>query len=137
MTDAGKTLTTGEYSKLSGVSVSTITKQLRKGALSGRKINGKWAIDASEVQNLDARPKSVSTNQKAQVSAGKKAPPSKPSGGKAYDVTTFSRMTYLTEKGVRLWLKTGRLSGSVDEAGNPLVDADNLDRPEMRHLVRK
>lgn len=138
MTLAGKTLTTSEYSKISGTSVSTITKLLRKGDLQGQKINGKWAIDASEAQkiNTPAAPPSKHA-QKNAAPAGDPPPPPSASGGKTLDVETFTRMTYLTEKGVRQWLKTGRLSGRVDDHGNPLVDADNLDRPEIRHLIRK
>jgi hypothetical protein len=57
--------------------------------------------------------------------------------GKAYDVETFAQMTYLTEKGVHLWLKIGRLSGSTGTDGKVRVDAANLDRPELQHLIRK
>ena len=46
-------------------------------------------------------------------------------------------MTYLTEKGVRQWLASGRLSGRLDPGGKGVVDAANLDRPELRHLIRK
>jgi hypothetical protein len=46
-------------------------------------------------------------------------------------------MTYLTEKGVRQWLKTGRLSGRAGADGKVRVDAANLDRPELQHLIRK
>jgi hypothetical protein len=56
---------------------------------------------------------------------------------KAYDVETFVQMTYLTEKGVRQWLKTGRLSGRTGADGKVQVDTANLDRPELQHLIRK
>jgi hypothetical protein len=138
MTSAGKTLTTSEYSKISGISVSTITKLLRKGKLRGQKINGKWAIDAIESQKMELKEsQSVKTGQHESPPAVEQAAPSPPSRCKTYDVMTFTNMTYLTENGVRQWLKTGRLSGSIDEHGNLLIDADNLDRPEMRHLIRK
>jgi len=138
MTDAGKTLTTREYSQISGIAVSTITQMLRKGTLRGKKINGKWAIDASEGQKINAT--DGNTKKKAEKKAdphAEQTPSLKPSGGKAYDVETFVRMTYLTEKGVRQWLKIGRLSGAVDASGNAMVDADNLQRPALRHLIRK
>ena len=53
-----------------------------------------------------------------------------------YDVKTFAEITFLTEQGVRQWLTCGRLSGSVDANGNQTVDAENLDRPELKHLIR-
>ena len=138
MTDAGKTLTTSEYSKISGVSVSTITKMLRQGKLLGRKINGKWAIDADQVPKIDTFADKTNKNVRNKTEpAMQQTPPPTTSGGKAYDVDTFTRMTYLTEKGVRQFLKTGRLSGSVDDNGNLLVNADNLDRPDFRHLIRQ
>jgi hypothetical protein len=139
MTSAGKTLTTSEYSKISGRSVSTITKLLRDGKLKGQKVNGKWAIDASQAQPTGSNTEQPQNN--AQKNAPPVAEPSTPakssSGNKTYDVDTFTRMTYLTEKGVRQWVKSGRLSGSVDARGNVFVDADNLDRSEIRHLIRK
>ena len=46
-------------------------------------------------------------------------------------------MTYLTEKGVRQWLASGRLTGRLNPGGEGVVDAANLDRPELRHLIRK
>jgi len=46
-------------------------------------------------------------------------------------------LTYLTEKGVRQWLKAGRLSGRPGADGKVLVDTANLDRPELQHLIRK
>lgn len=139
MTSAGETLTTSEYSEISGISITTITKMLRDGKLKGKKINGKWAIDASQMQ----QPPSIA--DQAHNKGSQKAPPAiepatpaKASGGnKTYDVDTFTRMTYLTEKGVRQWVRSGRLSGSVDTQGNVSINADNLDRPEIRHLIRK
>jgi hypothetical protein len=134
MTDDAKTLSSGEFSKITGLTVSTVTKLLRQGKLRGEKRSGKWAIYASERHNpvlgtnktpaqpaiqFDDPPANIST-----VSAG------------AYDVETFARMTYLTEKGVRQWLRNGRLSGRSGADGKDLVDAANLDRPELRHLIR-
>jgi hypothetical protein len=138
MTDADNTLTTSDYSKLSGIAVSTIAQMLRQGKLRGEKRNGKWAIDASEVQKIQTT--AGETNKESDIiikSNVDQTSSVNPSGGKVYDVDTFARMTYLTERGVRQWLKSGRLSGTVDDGGNALVDADNLERPEIRHLIRK
>lgn len=133
MADIGKTLTTGEFSQKTGIAVYSITQMLRKGIISGEKRSGKWAIFESALQN-----KAVLTKKDRGKSSDYLGPifDTTVSAGKAYDVETFVQMTYLTEKGVRQWLKIGRLSGSTDAAGKVLVDASNLDRPELRHLVR-
>lgn len=137
MTSAGNTLSTNEYSKISGLSVSTITKMLRKGELRGQKIGGKWAIDTSETQQFNAGGDQTNNHKQDSVKpATKQTAATKPSDNDTYDIDTFTRMTYLTEKGVRQWVKNGRLSGSVDDSGNLSVDADNLNRPEIRHLIR-
>ena len=137
MTSAGNTLSTNEYSKISGLSISTITKMLRKGELRGQKIGGKWAIDASETQQFNAGGDQTNNHQKdSEKPAAKQTAVTKPSNNETYDIDTFTSMTYLTEQGVRQWVKNGRLSGSVDNSGNLLVDADNLNRPEFRHLIR-
>lgn len=134
MTDIGQTLTTGEFSQKTGIAVSTITRMLRQGQINGEKHSGKWAIYESELQNKTVVTKKDRGKSSACLGPIFDAPLSdEPS----YDVETFVQMTYLTEKGVRQWLKTGRLSGSTDAGGKVRVDAANLDRPDLRHLVRK
>ena len=134
MADTSKTLTTGEFSKMTGIPVSRLTQMLRHGKLAGEKRSGKWAIFASELNN---------TTADTQATRGRPADDSGPGvdrptvSDQVYDVPTFAQMTYLTENGVRRWLKTGRLSGRIDSGGQQVVDASNLDRPELRHLVRK
>lgn len=130
MTDIGETLTTAEFSKMTGISVNALGKMLRRGKLRGEKHKGKWAILASELQNVTVGPKK---NQTPSSATSNRSAPS----ATAYDIETFVQMTYLTEKGVRRWLKTGRLSGGIDTGGKILVDAANLDRPELSHLIRK
>lgn len=129
MTDIGKTLSTTEFSKMTGISVATLGKMLRRSKLRGEKHNGKWAILASELQNVAVVSKKDPTPTSTKRTSAAAA--------KTYDIETFVQMTYLTEKGVRQWLKTGRLSGGTDTGGKVLVDAANLDRPELRHLIRK
>ncbi len=46
-------------------------------------------------------------------------------------------MTYLTEFGVKLWLKQGYLTGRQNERGEWLIDADNLQTPNVKRLVRE
>ena len=133
MAENKKTLTTAEFSKMSGISVSTITQMLRRDKIRGEKRSGKWAIFESELQH----PTVVAQKKRRKLSASLE-PRFKTQADhiNAYDVETFVQMTYLTEKGVRQWLKSGRLSGSTDANGKVRVDAANLDRPELQHLIR-
>jgi hypothetical protein len=55
---------------------------------------------------------------------------------KTFSVVEFSKMTYLTEKGVNDWLKQGKLNGGQDGKGNWLVDAASLQLPFMKKLIR-
>ena len=134
MTDDAKILSSGEFSKITGLAVSAVTKMLRQGRLRGEKRSGKWAIYASELQNPALGKKDTPAQSTDRL--GHPAEEISAVNATAYDVETFARMTYLTEKGVRQWLKSGRLSGRSGADGKDLVDAANLDRPEFRHLVR-
>jgi len=131
MTENEPTLTTAEYSKKTGLATSTVAKMLREGKLRGEKRGGKWAIFASELEkdSVESRQPDV----KAPLSP---TPDTPPSSVKTYDIDTFCRLTYLTENGVRQWLKSGRLTGSIDSGGNMKVDASNLERADFKHLVR-
>ena len=133
MTDVEKTLTTGELSKKTGLSTSSITQMLRDGRIRGEKIGGRWAIhpDAIDVALTPQKEKNRTAPAEPIATVGT----SSASKG-TYDVKTFADITYLTEQGVRQWLKCGRLSGTVDANGNRTVDAENLDRPELKHLIR-
>lgn len=80
---------------------------------------------------------------KKAAAAKKSAPPQKAkpakgtaSSAKAYSLAEFVKMTYLTENGVKAWLKQGRLSGRQNETGEWMIDAANLDAPYVKRLVR-
>ena len=79
-----------------------------------------------------AAPKAAAGAPKAQTPKKKKAV----SADKSYGIVQFAEMTYLTEKGVMDWLRKGRLTGKQDSKGAWLVDADNLENPNIKHLVR-
>ncbi len=134
MAKTEKTLTTGEFSQKTGIAVSTITQMLRLNKIRGEKRSGKWAIYESELQHSAVVTQKDRGGISASVGPIFNTPVAAP---KAYDVETFVQMTYLTEKGVRQWLKTGRLSGRPGADGKVLVDTANLDRPELQHLIRK
>ncbi|MGA6926873.1 MAG: helix-turn-helix domain-containing protein [Desulfosarcina sp.] len=134
MADTHKTLTTDEFSTLTGIAVTTVTRMLRQGRLRGEKRGGKWVIPESEL----ARHESVPETDADLSSGGVETPTDPPaSSQKTLDIEDFARLTYLTPKGVRQWLGNGRLSGVIGADGAQRVDAANLERPELRHLVRK
>jgi hypothetical protein len=135
MADTAKTFTTGEFSEKTGIPVSRLTQMLRQGKLGGEKRSGKWAIYASELDNNTVLMKT--TRRRSAHDPGADVDDTPAASDQAYDVRTFAQMTYLTENGVRRWLKMGRLSGRIDSDGQQVVDASNLDRPELRHLIRK
>lgn len=133
MTEDEKTLTTAEYSAKSGLTAATVARMLRQGKLRGEKRGGKWAIFASELQSQKKLlPKASNKTGARSSSAGD----TRPADGNTYDVESFARLTFLTENGVRQWLRIGRLSGGTDSDGNLRVDASNLQRPDFQHLVR-
>lgn len=63
--------------------------------------------------------------------------PKGPSAEKTYSASEFAAMTYLTEKGVSEWLKSGKLKGVKTESGEWRVLASNLQVPSISRLVRK
>lgn len=128
MTNTPKPLTTAEYAKISGMTPSTIARMLREGKLNGEKRGGKWAI------LVNAEPHFDDTEETQQSVA---PPATSTTKVIRYDIATFAKMTYLTENGVRQWLKSGRLTGGANEDGRMEVDAVNLERLEVQHLVRK
>ena len=66
----------------------------------------------------------------------KKTKPAKAPAGKGIPLDKFVSMTYLTANGVKEWLKQGRLTGSQDGSGQWVIDATNLEVPDVKRLVR-
>ncbi|MCU0561246.1 MAG: hypothetical protein MUD16_13760 [Desulfobacterales bacterium] len=60
-----------------------------------------------------------------------------PPAERTFTVAEFAAMTYLTEKGVAEWLKTGRLQGKQIDGGKWVVFESNLQVPDISRLVRK
>ena len=117
-------LSTGEFAKKAGVSTSTVSKWLRDGKIRGEKKKGRWVISESELAGLEKEP---------QAGPGARSPKA---SDQVLTIEQFSAMTYLTEFGVRKWLKQGRLKPAVDPSGNAGVDAANLENPLIKRLVR-
>ncbi len=126
-------LTSKEFAERSGLPVSKVTKLLRDGGLKGQKMGRKWMIPATELETLQttappaARPQAITKTTPTAAAAPI---------GQGYSVAEFSALTYLTEFGVRDWLKKGRLKGTWSEDGEWRIDAANLEAPNMKNLVR-
>lgn len=132
-------LSTQEFAKKAGVSASTVSKWLRSGKLKGKKQSGKWMIAAGELDALGGTkppaPKKKSVAKGADTKPEAAALKTK-SSGKTFTIEEFSAITYLTEFGVRKWVKQGKLTVTRDESGQPCIDAANLENASIKHLIR-
>jgi len=144
-------LTTGEFASKTGITTSSVTKLIRAGKIAAAKKSGKWLIspDQLKVQAVqDAiKPGKKAAAKKAAKPAGKKtaakiSPPvkagkkAKTDSAKLYSVAEFAAMTYLTEFGVKEWLKQGRLTGQQVAGGEWQIEAACLETPDVKRLVR-
>lgn len=136
MSQSQHILTTSVFAKKAGVSAGTVLKWLRSGKIDGHKKNGKWLIAEEEISKVAPFEK---TRAQATMPVKSKPAPKVSAlqpGGSTYSVAAFSKMTYLTEFGVRLWLKTGRLISATDDTGRRGVNAASLDQPLIKRLLR-
>ncbi len=141
-------LTTGEFASKIGISTASVSKLIRDGKINAQKKSGKWMISPDQLQVPAVKALSKS-GKKAGLKKAAKAAPAKPASAekkvpaadkksteKAYTIAEFATLTYLTEFGVREWLKIGRLAGRQAPGGEWLIDAANLQLPSLKHLVR-
>ena len=151
MVQDNQLLTTAEFANRMGIAVSRVSKLIREGKIEAEKKSGKWMIHPSQLQveglqkpargrKPKPKKKAVETRQqKADTRTPKPTPPKKetaPSTGRMYTVSEFVEMTYLTEFGVRQWLKQGRLAGRQNEKGEWLIEGASLQVPDVKRLVR-
>jgi hypothetical protein len=143
-------LSTREFASKAGIGTSKVSRLIREGKIKAEKISGKWMIHPDELKIMGTQkaskttkpPKTQKTAKPSQGSvaaaAKKPMPPAKGTAAdtKAYSVAEFADMTFLTEYGVMDWLKKGRLTGKQNAAGEWLIDASNLDAPNIERLVR-
>jgi len=126
-------LTTQQFAEKASVSASTVSKWLRTGKIKGVKEGRKWMISANQLSQVtDSQEPTAKTKPTAAASTA----PAKTGNKKGYSIEQFSEITYLTPLGVRRYLKEGRLIGTQESAGNWVVDAANLEKSDIKHLVR-
>ena len=141
-------LTTGEFASKAGIATSSVTKLIKEGKIKAEKKSGKWMIPPAQLKapaltEANKAAKKAAKPAKKKAAAKKPAPTqkdkparAKPAAGKMYTVAEFAGMTYLTEFGVRQWLKQGRLAGRQAAGGEWQIDAANLETPDVKRLMR-
>ena len=95
----------------------------KKKQTAGKKAPEKAKKTTAPAKKVPKEPKKAPTEPKKTPAQTKKT----------FSVAEFSEITYLTQKGVNDWLKQGKLNG---EKGNWLVDAESLQLPFMKKLIR-
>ena len=133
-------LTTAEFGSKMGMSSSKVSKLIRQGEIKAEKKSAKWMIHSSQLQAKAAQEQNNGRQPTvgkiaAKTSQEKEAPI--PSGRKTYTLSEFVEMTYLTTFGVKLWLKQGHLTARQSEKGEWMIDAANLQTPNVKRLVRE
>ena len=158
MAKKSELMTSGEFSSKTGISKSRVSKLIREGKIKAEKKSGKWMISPDQLE-AEAVKKALKTDRpspkkKAAASKTKKAPSKAKistaakaesavdaeksfSVEKSFSIAEFAQMTYLTEKGVSEWLKSGQLAGRQNDKGDWRIDAANLDKPNVKRLVRE
>jgi excisionase family DNA binding protein len=158
-------MTTQEFSKATGIAAATVSKLIREGRIKAKKEGKCWMIASSQLEAKAVRelkktatpakgktaprpaaaPKAVrpaappAAPPAADAPAPEPAPPALPETPpeRTYSVAEFAAMTYLTEKGVSEWLKSGRLKGRQLAGGQWVVSDSNLQEPDISRLLRK
>ena len=152
MAEKSELLTSSEFSSKTGISKSRVSKLIREGKTKAEKKSGKWMISPEQLNAKSVKkalkPGKPSPQKKAATSKSKKAPSKakkspepraeKPTvAHKSFSIAEFAQMTYLTEKGVSKWLKSGQLAGQQNDKGDWRIDEANLEKPTVKRLVRE
>ena len=117
-------------------------KTQTKGAAKTKKVAAKAKKAAAPAKKTKAPAnKAAAPAKKAKSPAKKEAAPKKAAAkstrsAKSFSVTDFAGMTYLTENGVKHWLRQGLLKGHQNDKGEWQIDASNLEVPNVKRLVR-
>ena len=111
--------------------------QPKKGKSAPKKKTSKSVSKKTAATKKSTPPKKTAKPAAAKKSAPPpKTKPAKVPAGKGIPLDEFVSMTYLTANGVKKWLKQGRLTGSQDGSGQWMIDAANLEVPDVKRLVR-
>jgi len=112
--------------------------QPKKGKPAPKKKTSKSVPKKTAAAKQSAPPKKAKAAAAKKSAAPKKAKPAKgtASAAKAYSLAEFVNMTYLTENGVKEWLKQGRLIGQQAETGEWMIESANLEVPDVKRLMR-
>ena len=112
--------------------------QPKKGKSTPKKKPSKSVPKKAAAAKKPASPKKAKPSAAKKSAPPKKAKPAaaKTSAAKTIPLADFVSMTFLTENGVREWLKQGRLTGRQNESGEWVIDAANLEVPGIKRLVR-
>jgi len=111
-------------------------KTQTKGAAKNKKAGAKAKKAAAPAKKaMKSAEKTVAAAKKASAPV-KKAAPKAEKTTKSFSIAEFADMTYLTENGVRQWLRQGLLKGRQDAKGEWQIDASNLEVPNVKRLVR-
>jgi len=112
--------------------------QPKKGNTAPKKKTSKPAPKKAAAAKKSAPPKKTKPAAAKKSVPPKKAKPAaaKTSAAKTISLADFVNMTYLTENGVKEWLKQGRLTGLRAESGEWMIEAANLEVPDVKRLMR-
>lgn len=133
MATSNDMLTTQQFAEKASVSASTVSKWLRSGKIKGEKEGRKWMISADQLPQVSASQEPAAGTKPTALASAAQA---KAGNTKGYSIEQFSEITYLTPLGVERYLKEGRLSGTRETSGKWVVDAANLEKSDIKHLVR-
>ena len=114
--------------------------QPKKGKPAPKKKASKSVPKKAAAAKKSAPPKKAKPAAAKKLAPPKKAKPAKAkiktSTAKTIPLADFVSMTYLTENGVKEWLKQGRLTGLQADSGEWMIEAANLEVPDIKRLMR-
>ena len=112
--------------------------QPKKSKPAPKKKTSKSVPKKAAAAKKSAPPKKAKPAAAKKSAAPKKAKPAKAktSAAKTIPLADFVSMTYLTENGVKEWLKQGRLTGLQADSGEWVIEAANLEVPDIKRLMR-
>jgi len=137
-------LTTSEFGSTAGLSKSMVSKLIREGKIKAEKISGKWMISPDQLKAKAVQKATKGTKTSPKVKIAKPGPKKEKDAKikvagtkKMLSIAEFAGISYLTEHGVKEWLRQGRLAGQQNDKGEWQIEALNLDVPNVKRLLRQ